>query len=677
MPMMALAGIAADAQDGTGGDLEAFQPITGVLQGPIGPQFFAGRQGGGHYPVTIGMNGAVSFVSGLHIHQQTASTLATEIIPKSIRHAGMVSVRPSELEDRSAASRTLARSAPRTRMRVLSWLLVWWAAALTSSLWTADLRAGPWQVLAGDGSVVVGTRWVVAPGESISGVMTLADQQLPMAVERFPGGAVLTVRKPVALAATAGELLVGDRRLVIPGVQIPAPGTPATVVVLGPGQDLTAAFVTAIQAVAPAESAIAVLLVGGHRSNRIESTQRPGTWPIILLGAGPDLIELERLAPGGVQHALATFGALGLPTAVTMLEWPRVVARDLSPWTVPVVTGAPWDPALFADPGRSSAETCRDLVGLFDGLGHPAALLIGSRVGFISEPLGLVASGISVRAGGVRLIGASPAGDGVAGLDGHIASAIEGDALGVLSADAQNLRLTFVRAPADPATDPTSYPNAVVPIRWERGRRPALGWGGGDVEAAWRSWNTDPTTAISADLAWAIPRTYDVVTPGSSQRESLIAAAASDPFARVTATRMLVRGDANTVGVEPEWLRRVRVLRDLGARSVHAGSPAAIDLPTTPDLRLVHAAIRCADGRARAPILDSLTRRLQLQATGEVPFASDPLDQHRLVSAVFDASDRSPTPLRALGRALVEKLDPLSRGPVERFLAAAGTFRLP
>ncbi len=568
-----------------------------------------------------------------------------------------------------SASLRLARETPRTRMRVLSWLVVWWAAALTSCLWTADLRAGPWQVLVGDGSVVVGTRWVVAPGEPLRGTATFADQPLPVAVERFPGGAILTVRKPAGLAATAGELVVGDRRLAIPGVQIPAPGTPATVVVLGPGQDLSAAFIAAIQTVAPADAAIAVLLVGGERGDRLESTQRPESWPIILLGEGPDLLGLERLAPGGVQHALAIFGALGLPTAVTMQEWPRAVARDLSPWTVPVVLGAPWDPALFADPARSSAETCRDLVGLFDGLGEPAALLIGSRVGFISEPLGLVASGISVRAGGVRLIGASPAGDGISGLDANVASAIEGDALCVLSADAQLLQLTFVRA----SPEATS----TVPIRWERGRRPALGWGGGDVEAAWRTWNADPTTAISTDLAWAIPRTYDVMTPGSSQREALITAAATDPFARITAMRMLVRGDATTSGVEPEWLRRVRVLRDLGARSVHAGSPAALDLPTTADLRLVHAAIRCADGRARGPILDSLTRRLHLQATGEVPFASDPLDEHRLVSAVFDASDRSPTPLRALGRALVEKLDPLSRGPVERFLAAAGTFRAP
>ena len=67
--------------------------------------------------------------------------------------------------------------------------------------------------------------------------------------------------------------------------------------------------------------------------------------------------------------------------------------------------------------------------------------------------------------------------------------------------------------------------------------------------------------------------------------------------------------------------------------------------------------------------------RLQAQANGTLPFAADPLLQHRLVAAVFDATDLGPTPLRPLAVTLRERLDPLARGPVDRFLAHYGEVR--
>jgi hypothetical protein len=155
------------------------------------------------------------------------------------------------------------------------------------------------------------------------------------------------------------------------------------------------------------------------------------------------------------------------------------------------------------------------------------------------------------------------------------------------------------------------------------------------------------------------------------------AEASTDELAKVLARRLLTRSEYLDASNEPEWLMRERVLRDIGARTVYAGSPASRVIPITTDHRLVHAAIRCADGRARGPIFDALLRRLHNQIDGTVPFANDPLDRHRLTSAVFDAPDRSPTALRPLARELLDRLDPLSRGPVERFLATYGAYRTP
>jgi hypothetical protein len=251
---------------------------------------------------------------------------------------------------------------------------------------------------------------------------------------------------------------------------VPAPGSPTAVIVLGPGQPLNATIIERCRArLGKTQPPLALVLAGGARLDRVES----GLLPTLVLGVGEDDFAVDSVVPNCRHPTLVQWGSLGFPTTETPSQWPQVIARDFSSWTIPVVTGARWDPALFGSPATANVNSVGDLIGLFDGVGIPAAVLLGSRCGFVSEPLALATGGVKVRTGGVRLIGASPMGDGIAGLDATIAAAFEAEGVCLLTADREQVHAELVSA------------TEVVPLTWVRSARPAGAWGGGEVTTGW------------------------------------------------------------------------------------------------------------------------------------------------------------------------------------------------
>ena len=70
-------------------------------------------------------------------------------------------------------------------------------------------------------------------------------------------------------------------------------------------------------------------------------------------------------------------------------------------------------------------------------------------------------------------------------------------------------------------------------------------------------------------------------------------------------------------------------------------------------------------------------RKRRLQAAGEGPLERDPVQEHRLLAAVFDALVLDPAELRPLALALRDKVDALGRGPIERFLKRLDEVKTP
>lgn len=97
----------------------------------------------------------------------------------------------------------------------------------------------------------------------------------------------------------------------------------------------------------------------------------------------------------------------------------------------------------------------------------------------------------------------------------------------------------------------------------------------------------------------------------------------------------------------------------------------------SPDSIILRAVLFAYERHPDPDLTRLLIRRISLQAAGSMPFESDVLIEHRLLTAVFDSTTTSPTPLRPLAVALRPRLDPLGRGPVERFIARHGEARAP
>lgn len=542
-------------------------------------------------------------------------------------------------------------------------------------LWTcataAEPVAGPWVVLTPDGGVRIACEWDAPP----IGVPTLAIDGVPTPaipgqrrLERQPGHASTVIDVAVGRAGyRSGRfvLSIAGRQLAGELPRLPATDAPVRVAIAGGANYPDAQRLRALGAAmgGPPE----VVVAAGPGLLRVLGR---GGWehatPLLLVGGGQEA-GLEALAPSATWPRGRAWGALGLACAETDDAWSAALAGLLCPWRVMIDPDPRWDPGVLAPAARSEPAAIVDLLALAGGLRVPVILACGGRAGFVSEPLVLReraprVAAPRVAAPGPRVVGATPAGEALP-LGDAIAAAVDGPGLVGVQADAQRLRVVIVADEAPP-----------LAIGWtgEDGE----GWGNASPAAAWEDWQAGEDGALAA-LAWVAGSELAALTLDDEQRGALLAVADDDGIARLAARRLLSlpSAPAGPVDGRPPWLARELALRDLARGQLAAGSPAALALVVGADDLVVAVALRAVRGPHRVRLLDLLADRLRAQAAGRLPLAADPLLQHRLIAAVFDAADLGPTPLRPLALALRERLDPLARGPVERFLARHGEVR--
>ena len=543
---------------------------------------------------------------------------------------------------------------------------LWLCAAWLSTCATAaEPIAGPWVVLTPDGGARIGCEWDVAPTGfatlAIDGVPTLATPG-QRRLERLPGQFSTVVDVAVQRAAyRAGRfvLSVGGRRLEGQLPRLPAVDAPVRVAIAGganyPDVERLRSLADALGG--PPEVVIAA---GVGLVRRLGRGGWEHTTPLLLLG--DEQVGLDGFAPEATWPRGRTWGALGLACAESDDAWSAAIAGLLCPWRVILDTQPRWDPGVLAPLARAEPTAIADLVALAGGLQVPLILACGGRAGFVSEPLVVRDRTLRVAGPGPRVIGATPAGEALP-LGDHIAAALHGPGLVGLQADGERLRLVVI------ADD--DLPLALTWIG-----QTGDGWGAAPADAAWKAWRGGDASALPG-VAWAAGSELAAVTLGDEERVALIAAAAGDGLARLAARRLLSQpsAPAGPRDDQPPWLAREIALRDLARGMLAADTPATLGLAAGGDDRLLAAALRALRGPYRTRLLGLFIDRLQAQANGTLPFAADPLLQHRLVAAVFDATDLGPTPLRPLAVTLRERLDPLARGPVDRFLAHYGEVR--
>jgi hypothetical protein len=335
----------------------------------------------------------------------------------------------------------------------------------------------------------------------------------------------------------------------------------------------------------------------------------------------------------------------------------------------------------------------RSLIGLASGLEVPAILQMGGRAGFISEPLLNQEGILRSAAGGVRVLGATPAGEGMAGLSESIATPLPGTAQVGLHAESGALVLVVAGGSEPP-----------LELAWSRSATGTLGGpgtGAGDAREAWEAYRKGDAGRLPA-VAWMAISELQRIALTKEDADALVAAAGAGA-GRVAARRYLGRSDSRPLtdgALALDWLVRERALRELGRNAVVVGGTAAIALEEGSDNEVLHAAVRCLGGPQRGLLLDLLTERLRRFGKTGTPDISDPLVRHRVIAAVFGAPDRSPTPLRAIALSLRERLakeptkggtddsakpaaaksgfaspDALAWEPVRRFLARYGEAR--
>lgn len=548
-------------------------------------------------------------------------------------------------------------------------------ACLCGSATAAELIAGPWVLLTPDGGVRIGAEWsqsvAITPQAELEvdgRFLRLPQEQRPC--QRRTGettSIVDLVMEPTARQAGLFRWKLNGRTLAgrLPDPTIDAGHTRLAVVGAlnyPSGPDLGR---LATQLDGPID---AVVVVGPDRQRSVGRGGWEHAIPIVLLGSGPaeDDRALESFAPTSRWRRGLVRGCLGLPNTRPDGDWAAAIAAELCPWRVPVIGEGMWDPGVLAPVERVESGALRPLISLAAGLQVPVILQCGGRAGFISEPLLDDRGTLRSAGGGVRVLGATPSGEALAGLSEDIAAPVPGTAIVGLHATPTDLLLAVVGGEDPPIT-----------MAWNRtvdGVVGGPGSGSGDVLVAWRAWRDGDADRL-ADAAWAAIPGMQRVALTREDVESLIAAAGSG-LGRIAARRYLGRPDGGPLPENaPDWLVRERALRELGRRAVSPGGTAAIALVSGTDGDVLHAAVRCLDGSQRDLILDLLVERLRRFSESGAPDIADPLLRHRVISAVFDAADRSPTPLRPLAVALRPRLDGLALGPVERFLKRYGEIR--
>jgi hypothetical protein len=130
-----------------------------------------------------------------------------------------------------------------------------------------------------------------------------------------------------------------------------------------------------------------------------------------------------------------------------------------------------------------------------------------------------------------------------------------------------------------------------------------------------------------------------------------------------------------TIAALPSLVARDLLLRALATGNNFESEPWLNYFATTTDNNVLLAVLRARNQGANITSRELLVARVRAQAGGTTPIEGDALLQHRLMTAVFDATDLSPTVLRPFAVALRPRLDAFTGGPVERFIARHGVIR--
>jgi hypothetical protein len=369
------------------------------------------------------------------------------------------------------------------------------------------------------------------------------------------------------------------------------------------------------------------------------------------------------------------WGMLGLPWAGDTAVATRTIARDLSPWAVCLVPSAWYELGLLAPRVHRDQGQVAPLVALCQHLRVPLILTLGGGAGFVSEPVQVIDGQVSLADGGLRVIAATPAGDDLALLPPLVAEALGEPGLIALGADTARLRVVGVgfAVGGDFTLDIRREDEAVTGSGV--GRDPL----GVDEQLAVRTALTggdEAGAAARARCRWLTTRQLGMLHLESSDLMRLLAIVEAPGVA--TLLRHLTRvEDLAEAFAEHHDDLPVPVLAELLLRQIARGNgvdprPWRRFVATAPDDRVVSALLRAHQDGVDPAMLDLLVERVRAQAAGTTAIAADGLLQHRLMTAVFDATSLSPTVVRPLALALKPRLSPFTVRPVERFLERHG-----
>jgi hypothetical protein len=342
-----------------------------------------------------------------------------------------------------------------------------------------------------------------------------------------------------------------------------------------------------------------------------------------------------------------------------------------------IAPAATWDSGLMAK-SEKRARGLVPLVLLCRRLDVPVILACGNPAGWVSEPLNAGKDGLVVEAGGPRCLGATPTGECLAAIPREVALSVDRPALTGLAAE--TTRLVVVMRETGGAE--------LLRLAYEAGApgdRRGPGWGGGNRETLKTAWLAGGTGSAQAldDLGWLAVTDLANLELDAEGFAALTDAAATD----AGALRLLRRLTVVEATLQPELrmalsrlpltVIRDAVLRRLAAGRIDQNDDWGSRLIRTGDPLLVGALLRSYEAGEADELLLLILARVRLQAAGEVPLERDPVQEHRLLAAVFDALVLDPAELRPLALALRDKVDALGRGPIERFLKRLDEVKTP
>ncbi|MCS6970031.1 MAG: hypothetical protein RMM29_05690 [Planctomycetota bacterium] len=534
--------------------------------------------------------------------------------------------------------------------------------------------------LAGEGAVLRGPWWwhdaegaprlaVALRGEATAEALALEGRELAIDAVRHPyrdgegAEAVLVLRLPRG-SAGALRLRVGGQEL---GARLRPPlaadAQPVRLALLAAHAWPDAEDWRRLSEALGGEPHLALVLGPGAPAQLGRGGWEGGVPIAIVADDEPGLAAVGDGMPARWRHGLR-LGVLGLPAAPDRAQADLAIARDLSPWIVYLDTPAGWDPAL-SRPRVSGAAEVAGLLAACRRLSVPL-VLAGGRVGFVSEPLTVAADGaLRVAAEGVRYAALCPApGDGFARVTTDMAALAEAPLLAGLRADAGQLELVL------------ALPEGALVLRWRREREPPL-----PLSALQDRLRSVPSLQEAADLLedWLWRPGPEVLAALPDQ--ALLARLRSEGGLR---GRWLLQRLARLAWDQPTFAipgepdpasARAVLLQRIGAVRGKDAASWRREAAETADPWVLRALFYDLARDPERTALPALRQRVALQAAGQLPLDADPLDQHRLMHAVFDDLTASPTELRPWALALRARVDPLALGPIARFLQRHGEQR--